>query len=77
VGAERPIPVKVEGIRFHGGAAILKLAGYDDPESAGRLRGEWLLVPEEQAIPLEEGEYFLFQAIGLQVLESKELTWAG
>ncbi len=67
VGKVKPRPVAVEGVRFHQQWALLKLAGYDDRETAASLRSEWLQVPEDESIPLEEGEYFLYQLYGLQV----------
>jgi 16S rRNA processing protein RimM len=67
LGKQEPQPVAVEGVRYHKGWALLKLAGYDDRETAATLRSEWLQVPEEESIPLEEGEYFLYQLEGLQV----------
>lgn len=67
VGTQQPRPVGVEGVRFHQSWALLKLEGYDDRETAAELRSELLQVPEEESIPLEEGEYFLYQLEGLQV----------
>lgn len=72
LGKERPRPVAVEGVRFHKSWALLKLEGYDNREEAATLRSEWLQVPEHQGIPLEEGEYFLFQVIGLDVYTDEE-----
>lgn len=68
VGEETPRPVAVESVRFHKNGVLLKLAGYDDRDAADLLRGEWLQVPEAEALPLEEGEYFLYQLIGLTVV---------
>ncbi|MCP4423446.1 MAG: 16S rRNA processing protein RimM [Chloroflexi bacterium] len=67
VGETNPQPVAVESARFHKGLVLLKLAGYDGREAAGVLRGEWLQVPEEEAVPLAEGEYYLHQLYGLAV----------
>ena len=67
VGKVQPRPVPVEGVRFHKSWVLLKLEGYDDREAAGTLRSEWIQIPEEQSIPLEEDEYFLFQLIDLEV----------
>ena len=67
VGENSPVSVAVESVRFHKGRPLLKLSGYDTREEAGVLRGQWLQIPEDQAIPLEEGEYFLFQVVGLAV----------
>lgn len=57
----------VEGVRFHQELILLKLSGIDDRESAARLRGRLLHVPIEEAITLNEDEYFLFQLEGLAV----------
>lgn len=67
VGNEQPRPVAVEGVRFHKSWVLLKLAGYDNRESAASLGSQWLQVPEEEGIPLAEGEYYLFQLIGMTV----------
>lgn len=62
-----PRQVAVENVRFHGDDALVKLAGYDDPETAGHLRQHWVFVPIEQALPLEADEYYSFQIIGFRV----------
>ena len=74
VGAKAPRLIKVESARVHKNFALLKLAGYNNRQEAEQLRGQQLLIPKEEAIPLEEGEYFLYQLEGLQVFtESDEL----
>jgi 16S rRNA processing protein RimM len=60
-------PFGVESARFHHGSVILKLAGIDDREHAMALRGRSLMIPESEGLPLAEGEYYLYQAIGLAV----------
>lgn len=62
-----PKPVGLKSVRFQGETALLKLEGYDSPETAGTLRKYYLHVPLEDAIPLEEGEYYLYQLLGLDV----------
>jgi 16S rRNA processing protein RimM len=71
VGRENPQVVRVESVRYNQQWVLLKLAGYGNREDAGALRGEWLLIPEDEAIPLEEDEYFLYQLIGLSVLSEE------
>ncbi len=68
VGERNPRRVAVESVRFHQEFVLLKLAGYPTRTEAEALRNELLQVPEEEAIPLEEGEYFLHQLVGLEVL---------
>ena len=67
VGKKDPQPVAVEGVRFHQNLVLLKLAGYNHRDQAQALRKQLLFVPEEEAVPLEEGEYFLYQLEGLAV----------
>ena len=67
VGKTSPRPVGVEGVRFHKSWVLLKLEGCDDRDAAASLRSEWLQVPEEQGIPLADGEYYLYQLVGLDV----------
>ena len=74
LGETDPEPVAVESVRFHQNFALLKLAGIDDRDAADELRGEWLQVPLDDAILLEEGEYFLYQLIRLTVVTDEGET---
>lgn len=67
VGRENPRAETVDTVRFHKDLVLLKLVGYDDRDAVQSLHGELLQVPESEAIPLEEGEYFLYQLEGLAV----------
>jgi 16S rRNA processing protein RimM len=67
VGKVDPQLVTVEDARLHKSVVLLKLAGYDDRDAAESLRGQWLQIPEEEGIPLQEGEYYLYQLEGLLV----------
>lgn len=58
----------VERARLHQGDAVIKLAEVDDRDAAELLRGQYLLVPMEDAVPLEEGEYYVYQLIGLEMV---------
>ena len=60
-------PVTVEGVRFHQGCVLLKFAGYDDRTAAESLRGALVQIPIEEAMLLEEDEYYLYQIVGLAV----------
>ncbi len=66
----------VEKLRQHGGALLLKLGGCDDRNSADELRGMLVQIPIEEAVPLEEGEYYHFQLIGVRV-ETESGEWLG
>jgi 16S rRNA processing protein RimM len=57
------------------GQILLRLDGVTDREEAQSLKGAQLLIRESDMLPLEEGRYWEFQLLGLQVLteEGREL----
>jgi 16S rRNA processing protein RimM len=60
-------PYAVAGMRMHQDYGLLRLHGISNRDQADRLRGLLIMVDIEHAIPLEEGEYYLFELIGLEV----------
>ena len=58
---------QVEGTRYHKNMVLLKLKGIENPEDAEKLRNSYLEIDREDAIPLEEGTYFIADLIGLDV----------
>ncbi len=58
---------QVESVRPHKGVLLIKLAGYNDREAADGLRGMLVQLPVEEAVPLEEEEYYYFQLEGVEV----------
>ena len=58
---------KVENARYHKNMVLLKLEGIENPEQAEMLRNAFLEIDREDAIPLEEGTYFIADLIGLEV----------
>jgi 16S rRNA processing protein RimM len=58
---------KLESMRMHQNYALLKFEGIDDRDTADLLRELYVLVELENAVPLDEGEFYLFQIIGIQV----------
>ncbi|WP_374687386.1 ribosome maturation factor RimM [Promineifilum sp.] len=67
VGERNPRRVAIEGVRFHQSWVLLRLDGYPTRTEAELLRNELLQVTEAEAVPLEEGEYYLYQLEGLAV----------
>ncbi len=57
----------VEHMRMNQDYGLLKLAEIDDRDEADLLRALFVMIPIENAIPLEEGEFYLYQIIGLSV----------
>ena len=58
---------KVENERYHKNMVLLKLEGINNPEDAEMLKNAFLEVDREDAVPLEEGQYFIVDLIGLDV----------
>lgn len=58
----------VERAHLHNHAtALVKLAGIDTPEAAGKLREQLMYVAVEDAVKLRQNQVYLFQTIGLTV----------
>jgi 16S rRNA processing protein RimM len=64
---QEPVPWPLEAYRLHQGRALLKLAQCNDRNTAETLRGCLIQVPFEEAIPLEEDEYYEHQILDLNV----------
>lgn len=60
-------PFTLTGVRFHQGAMLLTFKECATRDEADALRGALVEVAMEDAIPLEEGEYYHFQLIGMHV----------
>jgi len=58
---------QVQYMRRHQDYGLLKLAEFDDRDDADTLRALFVMIPIEKAVPLEEGEFYLYQVIGLTV----------
>ena len=59
--------LKVESVKYIKNRPILKFEGIDTIEKAELLRGTELYVRREDAIPLEEGEYFVGDLVGSDI----------
>lgn len=61
-------PYKVLGVRFHQDIILLTLEGCADRDAANALRGSLVEIAIEDAIPLEDDEYYHFQVVGMEVV---------
>ncbi len=61
-------PYRLESFRLHQTALLISIEGCDTRDAAEKLRGEWVAVKLEEAVPLREGEYYHHQIIGLNVV---------
>lgn len=70
--ADQTTPYAIESIRYQeskrGLTVILKLAGIDSRDAAETIKKKFVFVPEEELPPLEDGEFFIHDLIGLDVV---------
>lgn len=66
---DEPTARRVEEIRLHAGNALVKLQGISSPEAARTLQGMTARIMGSDARPLPEGEFRLYQLIGLAVVD--------
>lgn len=64
---QEPAPWPLKSYRMHKGRLLLQLEGCDNRTIAESMRGYLVQVPLEEAIPLNEGEYYEHQILGLDV----------
>lgn len=66
---EEARPRKVQNVRFHSGNVLLKLRGISNPEEGALVRGQAIRISGKDALPLEDGEFLLYQLIGLDAFD--------
>lgn len=73
-GTEK-LPLEIEGVKFFKQFVIVKFKGYDNINDIEKYKGRELWVTRENAVPLEENEYYIADLIGLTVIsdEGEEL----
>jgi len=63
--------LEVAGARFFKNLVILKFKGIDNINDVEQYRQKSLYVTRENAVPLEENEYFIADLIGLKVVSDE------
>ncbi len=67
---ESALPFTLTAARRHRDLLLVTLEEITSREEADPLRGKLLMVALEDAVPLEEGEYYIFQILGARVVTS-------
>ena len=62
-------PYAVTQVKYSKNLVIVKLEGVDTIEAAEALKGRDMMVSRENAIPLEPGEFYIADALGLPVFD--------
>lgn len=60
--------LEISSVRFFKNLVILKFKGIDNINDIEKYKGKDLLVTRDQAVPLEEDEYFIYDIIGAKVV---------
>lgn len=66
---KQKLPMEVEGCKFFKNQAILKFKGYDNINDVEKYKNATLWVTRENAVPLEEGEFYIADIIDAKVYE--------
>ena len=66
------IPLKIQGVRFFKKFVIVKFEGIDDINDIEKYKGKALLIPREDAVELDEDEYYIADLIGMEVFTEDE-----
>lgn len=63
------LELEVERVRFFKKMVIVKFKGINNINDIEKYKGKDLLVTRENAVPLEENEYFIYDIIDAQVVD--------
>ena len=63
----RKKPYKIANCRFSKNNVILKFVGVDDRNNAETLKDEFLEIDRVNAIPLQDGSYFIVDIVGCEL----------
>ena len=70
-GKER-LDLGVQGVKFFKQYVIIKFKGIDNINDVEKYKGKSLFVPREDAVSLEEDEYYIADLIGMEVYVAEE-----
>ncbi|BCN31323.1 ribosome maturation factor RimM [Anaeromicropila herbilytica] len=62
------LELEIENVRFFKQMVILKFKGYDNINEIEKYKGKDLLIAREEAVPLQENEYFIYDIIDSAVI---------
>ena len=59
--------LEITDVRYHKNLVILKFSGVDNMDDALALKSSVIIIPRENALPLEKDEYYIPDLIGMAV----------
>lgn len=63
--------VTIDGVRQHGNGLLVRIKGFDTPETVGRFRNQWVYVQSKDVPPLPEGQHYKYELIDLEVMDDE------
>ena len=66
------IDLEIQSVKFFKQFVILKFKGYDNINDIEKYKGKQLYVTRENAVELDEDEYFIADMIGLDVIDEND-----
>lgn len=66
------IPLEIQQVKFFKQFVILKFKGYDSINDIEKYKGKSLLVDREDAVPLQEDEYYIGDLLGMDVYTEED-----
>ncbi len=62
---------QIEEVKYHKNMVLIKFKGIETPEDANLLRESYLLIDRSKEEPLEDGNYYIVDMIGIEVYSDK------
>lgn len=59
--------LEIEEVKYQKNMVLAKFKGIDNVETAEKMRQSYVEIDRKDAIPLEEGQYFIVDLLGLEV----------
>ncbi len=64
--------IELKKVRFHQDYALLTFNGITNGDQVDKFRKKAVMIDINDAVPLEDGEYYLFQLMGLTVIADEQ-----
>jgi 16S rRNA processing protein RimM len=74
ISGKEEIPLKVEYCKFFKQFVFVKFEGLDDINQVEKYKRCPIMVTRENAVPLEEDEYFIADLIGMTIVDDRGIT---
>lgn len=69
VSKSNEVELEIENVWYHKNFVILKFKSVNDMTSAEKLKNSIIKIPDSEALPLDEGEYYIRDLYGMTVVE--------